>query len=523
MNADDRSLLETRVTSRDLGSISAEDDSQFSQHFVNTSEFMRLLKGSCMIVAGAKGSGKTALMRALADIDSYTKQYATVYPIKLDGLKFGPLFLEIKKLNDASSHGLVAIARSTWQNVIGIFVLEALLKPGLLPSRRQTDIRKYLYANGYLGMPAGDKLMGHLERVWRMLSIEDDERATEDPAVPLGLHAKQQQAISSFPSDQKLADLLFNALSSASLKDKQVLLCFDGLDSVIEHSLDSRDYIFAGLIDAVFKCATHPDLRGKLVVKALIPKELAHGARRHLRDLDKIDQYTASVHWNAENLSSFIKRRLEAHTKTRDKSFADVWYRFFPEKIWNVAHEQNEESYQYILRHTLYRPRQLLFHVQNILDYWDARPHAPFRVDPTFIPKIVADTNGSLAEYVVNELSLDFPALSNLLKSLRGLPSVISWPEMSLRIGRYLGVAADKVEESFTDLFNYGIFGVLSSNPPTDGRRSLSSVSFGFMTRVVERHVAGGLTDRSTIVLAPMFAEYCGCRTSSIGMIYPTR
>jgi len=64
---------------------------------------------------------------------------------------------------------------------------------------------------------------------------------------------------------------------------------------------------------------------------------------------------------------------------------------------------------------------------------------------------------------------------------------------------------------------------VETSNPPTEGRRSLSSVSFGFMTRQVERHVAGGLTDRSVIVFAPMFAEYCGCRTSSIGTIYPTR
>jgi hypothetical protein len=507
-------------SSRDLGSISAEDDSQFSQHFVDTTEFMRLLRSNCMIVAGAKGSGKTALMRALADIDAYAKRYATVYPIKLDGLKFGPLFLEIKKLNDASSHGLVAIARSTWQNVIGIFVLEALLKPGMLPSRDQTDIRKYLYANGYLGMPAGDKLMGHLERVWRMLAIEKPEDESPDA---LGLRAKQQQAISSFPSDQKLSDLLFNALSSASLENKQVLLCFDGLDSVIEHSLDSRDYIFAGLMDAVFKCATHPRLRGKLVVKALIPKELAHGARRHLRDLDKIDQYTASLHWDASNLSSFIKRRLEAHTKAKDKSFIDVWNKFFPEKIRNDAHDVEEDSYRYILRHTLYRPRQLLFHVQSILDVWDARPNAPFRVDPTFIPKIVAETNRSLAEYVVNELSLDFPALANLLKSLRGLPSVVPWSEMSKRIERYLGVPADKVEESFSDLYNYGIFGVLES--PTDGehRRSQSNVSFGFMTRQVERNVVGGMTDRSVIVLAPMFAEYCGCRTSAIGAIHPTQ
>src|SRR5258708_28629341 len=110
---------------RNLGSDSAETDEKFSQHFVATSEFSWLLSDACMIVAGAKGSGKTAVMKALTDIKTFRERYVTVYPVKLDGLKFVPLFSAISRLHDASNHGLVAIARTTWQNVIHIFVLKA--------------------------------------------------------------------------------------------------------------------------------------------------------------------------------------------------------------------------------------------------------------------------------------------------------------------------------------------------------------------------------------------------------------
>ena len=58
-----------------------------------------------------------------------------------------------------------------------------------------------------------------------------------------------------------------------------LLQCFLLIAREHEDRVESRDLIFAGLIDAIYKCATDARLKGALVVKALIPKELAHGAR----------------------------------------------------------------------------------------------------------------------------------------------------------------------------------------------------------------------------------------------------
>jgi hypothetical protein len=502
--------------SRDLGSISAEFDERFQRHFVATPEFANLLSDHCMIVAGAKGSGKTAIMRALTDIDFYRKKYAAVYPVKLDGLKFAQLYAAIKRLNDASDHGIIAITRTAWQNVIAVYVLEAALQYKLVGGRDRGEIRKYLTQSGYHNSATSDRLLGHLERVWQLLAKLSREKEDAEVEPLIGLRARQQKVIGAFPSDRRLDDYLTATLQAIRSSGKRLLVCLDGLDSVVEYSVESRDLIFAGLIDAIHKCATDSRLQGTLIVKALIPKELAQGARARLRDLDKIDQIMESIHWDTHNLGEFIRKRLEEHLRTKGRSFEEVWHEFFPDRVRNDIHSLEEDTYEYLLRHTLFRPRQLLLHVQNILNAWDRRAvRAPFKVDPKFIPRVVAQTNNELAEYVVNELSLDFPTLSHFLKSFRGLPSVMGWSEFSLRMERFLGVPNERVADVFTDLYNYGIFGVaLAQGKP-------GQFAFGFMTRRVERNVASGMKDNALVAIAPMFVEYCNCKPSPVGIVAP--
>jgi hypothetical protein len=508
---------------RPLGSISAENDSKFALHFVDTPAFASLLDDDCMIITGAKGSGKTAIMRALSDLEAYRHRYCHVQSIKLDGLRFGPLFEAMKKLNNTSNQGLVAIARSAWQNVVAIYILEGLLDTPMLPSSVKVDVRKYLHSTGHLGTPAADKFTSHLERVWQLIVkwSRDNEKSAVVPMM--GLTTRQQSVIAAFPGDDKLDRLLASAMRCVQESKRRFLLCFDGLDSVIEHSIESRDYIFAGLIDAVFKCKSHPLLADTLTLKVLLPKELAHGAKRLLRDLDKIEQFSANIHWTSDALADFLKRRLEDHLKNKNRSFDEVWREFFPDKIRNDVHGVEEETWSYFLRHSLYRPRQVLLHVQAVLDAWDNRsPNQPFRVDPTFIPNIVADTNVRLSQHVVNELQLDFPHLELLLRSFRGLPSVMPASEITSRFERYLGISPERIDETLIDLYNYGLFGVSVAAQSQEARRPSMSFIFGFMSREIDRHVLGFVADRSLIALAPMFTEYCGCRSSTVGVVSPS-
>lgn len=502
---------------RDLGSVSAETDVHFLRNFVESREFSRLLQDECSIVIGAKGSGKTAVMRALADV--YPSRYAHVKDVKLDGLKFDPLFGALQELDRASGQGLVAIARAAWQNIIAINVLEGMLETKLADAGLRREIRRYLVKSDQLGTSSTDKFSTYVERLWQKVVIWSGEKKVGQAPPLMGLTPRQQSAISSFPADSRLEDLLRRVFEAVDSTGKKFLLCFDGLDSVVEHTIESRDYLFAGLIDAVYKSATHPLLSRSLSLKMLIPKELAHGARRRLRDLDKEEQYFEAIHWNDQNLADFLRKRMDRYVKVKGRPFDEVWREYFPEKVRNDAHGIDEETFHYLLRHTLFRPRQLLLQVQSILNKWDSRPNVvAFRIDPTFIPRVVSETNYRLSEYVVNELVLDFPNLESFLKSFRGIPCVTQWSVVCERLKSYLGVPKEKVNESFTELYNYGIFGVMASSNEAG---KASTFRFGFMSQNVERHIAATLIDDSQIALAPMFAEYCGCRSSPVGVVSP--
>lgn len=507
-----------QLSKRSLGSDAAERDIRFEDHFVSTKAFARLASDDCAIVVGAKGSGKTALKLALEG--AYCAQFASVYAAKLDDLKFSPLLGEIKKLHMASDHGVISIARAMWRNVIAIYFLEGLVSTNLLINRQRTEIKKYLHGAGYLGTGAGQKMNTHLARVWRLINDwSRDEREGEAP-TPQNLSPQQHAMISAFPSDGKLAALLAKTLETVSKIERPFLLCFDGLDTVVEHTLESRDVIFAGLIDAACKTVTDPSMRGKIALKILLPKELSYGARVHLRDLDKIDEFTEAIHWGRDNLKEFIRRRLEDHLRSKDRPFDEVWREYFPDRIRNNAHGIEEDSFYYILRHTMYRPRQLLLQVQWLINKWDLNENAPFRVDPTFIVKNVKDNNKKLSEYVVAEVRLDFPNLETFLRSFREVSCVQPWSEVKIRIEKFLGLTGMALEAGFTDLYNYGFFGVVL--PETnDHRRRIARTEFAFMTSTVERNVAVKLTDQSMIALAPMLAEYCGCKTSLIGPVVP--
>jgi hypothetical protein len=505
--------------SRWLGSDVAEGDENFSEHFVNTSDFERLTHSRYVIVSGTKGSGKSALMRALTGDLSST--FSGVYGVLLSDLEFEPLMDDIRRLHDASKHGVVAIARAMWQNVIGILLLEGAMRTKILSEREKAEIRKYLRRSCQLGTQPHEKLASHLERIWNLIDRWSSEEEADDRRTS-GLNAlspKQRTLVSSFPHDDRLEHLLRMTLEAIKATNKTFLVCMDGLDSIIESSVGSRDIVFAGLIDAAMKCSSDSMLRGGLELKVLLPHELVYGAVRRLRDLDKIERRTVSIHWDRQGLEEFIRRRLERYSGKKGRPFDEVWKEFFPEKVRNDAHGIDEDVFYYLLRHTLYRPRQLLYHVQWLLDKWDRAEHAPFRLDPTFIPKNLVDHNRRLAGHVIQELSLDFPELRTFLLSFRGVSSVQPWPEVKSRIDRFLGLSETTAENAFADLYNHGIFGINAK--PGGGSGRTMRFKFAFMTPHLERNTALALTDKALVAVAPMLKDFCECKTSLYGAVIP--
>jgi replication-associated recombination protein RarA len=69
-----------------LSSLSAEEDKEFHFHFVETKYLKRLVSYESDIIYGTKGVGKTALRRALAELNG--DFFFSTITIDLDSISF---------------------------------------------------------------------------------------------------------------------------------------------------------------------------------------------------------------------------------------------------------------------------------------------------------------------------------------------------------------------------------------------------------------------------------------------------
>ena len=167
----------------------------------------------------------------------------------------------------------------------------------------------------------------------------------------------------------------------------------------------------------------------------------------------------------------------------------------------------------YFLRHTLYRPRQILFHLQEVIDEWEAQS-STFRIDKTFIPGVVSRTNWTLSQYVVDSLRHTYPDLEPLLKSFGGNENIFPAKKARDHIKRFTKFKeAAEVKRHLHELIAWGFFGVGDSYPPAQG----------FLFSYSDPHSVNYFPqDDVLLAISPMFEEFCGTKPSlNHGIVLP--
>jgi hypothetical protein len=505
------------TSKRFLGDIDAASDEHFKEHFVESSDLESILTNHSDIIYGSKGVGKTALRRALAEL--HGPRFFTTKTIDLENLSFLQVHDALCKLNETTKTEVAGLARNTWRNVLATYCIEAVAE--CLPAHDllKHKINAYLTEEGFKNVSSGNRMTHQIEKLFILIGEAGlEEHASKVPK--LGLSSRQRSVVSSFPASPAVTELLAESAKRVADSGKSVLLCLDGFDSIVDHSPESRRAIFAGLIDAVFKNSKDPLLAKGFCIKAFLPQELTDAARAIVWDADKFHFNTHCVRWSELEFHKFLMKRLTPYSRKKSSVFADVWHEYMPEKIRNDTHNTTESSFGYILRHTLYRPRQILTHLQKILDSWDKK-NAGFRVDPTFIPPIVAMTNYDLAEGVVNQLEIGRAGLSNFMKSWSGAANTMPAGDFQDRMKRIFGFA--NLQESntlFNELFNFGIFGIARKNSATKGAQQTNFI-FGYVGDRFTRNIHATVDPNDILALGPMFHEYCGCVKSEYGVVIP--
>lgn len=503
-----------------LGNLSAEDDRQFESHFIETIYHKRLLSNDSNIVYGTKGSGKTALRRALAEINS--NYYLNTITIDLSSISFEAVHSRLASLKETIGIEISNLARTTWKNILVNYALLAFSETLNDFDVLKIEILNLLREDGFLHEDIEPNQATNLQmtNVIENLFLKFGKWPVENKKTLTGITPEQLNVANKFPLNEKSLHILKESVKKIEQKSKKILICLDGFDSIVDHTPASRQAIFAGLIDAIFKLRLDPLLCDAYCFKAFLPQELTLDAVSVAWDSDKHLQHIHYLKWTEEDFKFFIEKRLSNYSKVKSTKFIDVWNEFMPDKINNSVHSIEENSFEYIIRHTLYRPRQVLSHVQEIFDRW--KEHSSHdRVDPSFIPQVIAKNNQLLADKVADQLKLFYPNVTSFLKSWQNSTTIINVKKFREKIKKFFSLNSFfEVDNIFDELFNFGIFGIVTKEVNyKDSKRLICR--FAFVGDNLNSYIHNSIDEDDYIAIAPMFREYCSCHASNEGIIIP--
>jgi len=509
-----------------LSSLSAEEDKEFHFHFVETKYLKRLVSYESDVIYGTKGVGKTALRRALTELNG--DFYYSTITIDLDSISFEAVYNRLTQLNSTVKHEMHTLSRATWKNTLISYALLSVSEKLANDNQLKSKITGILKEEGFLkpnGHSAAEnsnyRIMNVIENFFqRIISLPfSDERTL------VGVTAEQQNIVNKFPLNDKISIILKDILDVVKKSSKKVLVCIDGFDSIVKHTPDSREAIFAGLIDAVYFYRLDNTLSEAFCFKAFLPQELTLEANSITWDGDKHLNNIHYLSWDENDFKSFIEKRFAPFSRKRHSRFNEVWTEYLPEKLLNTTHGVEENTFEYILRHTLYRPRQILNHIYTIISHWDETNSASDKIQPSFIPGVIAKNNKIMATKVAEGLSRIYPNTINFLKSWQGSSSIIEVSKFREKINRYFFADAglnefNETDKLFDELFDFGIFGV-HANTQTSSISKRVEFRFAFVGDNINSPIYNSVKDSDAIALAPMFREYCGCQSTKEGVIVP--
>ncbi|MGO7035717.1 P-loop ATPase, Sll1717 family [Rhizobium ruizarguesonis] len=432
-----------------LGASAAENEFRtLANYFVETAEFVRTLRGEVNVVAGRKGSGKTAIFFQARD-NFREEKGSVVTDLKPESHQLSLFREELLKIVDvgAFDHSLAA------------FWYFLLLSEVLLTIKRNFEHRSQYDGRVLVALAEIDRVLGtyqinesgdfttRINRLSRFV-VEEIEAAK-----------KRKQVI----SPEFLTNVIFrggiNDLKRTILKyigaNDLIILLFDNIDKGWPtNGVDEFDVrLVRLLIEALDKikrdfAAAKRDFLSVVFLRNDIYEMLVEGTP----DRGKAGQ--VRIDWtDRAKLKQVIYKRLQASSKDSSANFNQLWSRFFPTSV------AGQESFDFFADHCLMRPRFLINIIENAISNAVNRGHD--KVDE----EDCIDAVRQHSLYLVDDFGYEIRDVSGLsaelLYSLVGAEKMMT-KEAFLRKFVEFGLEAQDAERAFTLMVWYGILGILN-------------------------------------------------------------
>ena len=257
----------------------------------------------------------------------------------------------------------------------------------------------------------------------------------------------------------KRLDVLRELLSS--LKDRKFLMTFDGIDwafdkfrkesifqksDLWERSLFEKDWLGALLRSVldIKKSVNHPYNLGNAIDFCItIPEDRFIEITRAERDTIEYRSVLCHMSWSGIDLANLLRKRLELMTGTKTEKAVTPELRltalmknqlgYIPEVISITLNDRTYTMplFCYVLRHTLWRPREILTYYAKILAACEFMKKKRARVTSRFLSQLVNSQTTSLVEdEFIGEFSSTIVNIDEIVRAFTRKKQIMTYDEL---------------------------------------------------------------------------------------------
>jgi hypothetical protein len=298
----------------DIGDDVAEFDERLSSYFVETSSFRDIITDKGDLILGAKGSGKSAIFKHLANPDADIPELNDVDIIPAFNVQGSVVFRRLS----ASPPVSASAYRFIWVTFIVAMIANHLLSSysSILDLDRLSKLIDA--ADLRVGPPFPIRLWEKVETLIKSISERlelEGELEFGIPKLPIRAKGKarlRSRDMSEGTTEQEvdLEEILFLCADHLTKLQRRCWLVFDRLDEAFEHNHQFESTVLRGLMRAHLDVASYgSSIRTKLFLRHdimdRVMREQGFVNATHLRRLN--------LQWDREGIVDLLARRIVAN------------------------------------------------------------------------------------------------------------------------------------------------------------------------------------------------------------------
>lgn len=322
-----------------LGNSVAEFDSELEKYFVETEPFRALVEGRADIIAGDKGTGKTALYKILQKRYSSLPELSKVEVVTAFNPTGNPVFQRLAQQEMLTEPQYATVWKAYILSLIGNWLLELYDDAPTDKMRELDDLLKRTSLRSTDDSPSTifSKIMNAISRVYPSsaevsMTLSDTGIPIIVPKVKFARSDSLSEQTPEVPHEEALG-LLNAALAEADL---EVWVILDRLDEAFQGFPEIEIPALRALFRTYLDLLEFPQVKLKLFVRRDLFRKITQGG---FVNLTHVNAKKIEIIWDEEDLLNLLCRRIRespallSAIKAEDDSNKELFDRIFPDKV----------------------------------------------------------------------------------------------------------------------------------------------------------------------------------------------